>query len=83
VVVRGQTICFLDGLRANRALRIIVAGPELLEAGWNLFCQRPDKDWGLTDCTSFAVMQRERLGVALTADQHFVQAGFRALMLEE
>lgn len=81
--VRGHTIRFLNGLRANRALEIIAGGADLLEAGWNLFCQRPDKDWGLTDCTSFAVMQQHGLTDALTADQHFVQAGFRALMLED
>ena len=80
---RSQTIRFLNGLRANRALQITAAGPELIKAGWNLFCQRPDKDWGLTDCTSFAVMQEHGLTDALTADQHFVQAGFRALMLED
>ena len=80
--VRGQTIRFLNGLRGNQALQIVAAGPHVLESGWNLFCQRPDKDWGLTDCTGFAVMQRERLFVALTADHHFIQAGFRALMLE-
>jgi len=81
--VRSQTIRFLNGLRVNRALQIISADAELIEAGWNLFCLRSDKDWGLTDCTSFALMQQHTLTDALTADRHFVQAGFRALMLED
>jgi len=42
--------------------------------------ERPDKSWGLTDCISFVVMREEGLTDALTADEHFVQAGFRALM---
>ena len=40
------------------------------------------RNWGLTDCTSFALMRRESLSEALTADVHFRQAGFTALLLE-
>ncbi len=52
----------------------------LLEAGWALYKQRPDKDWGLTDCISFVVMQREVKARAFTSDQHFAQAGFVKLL---
>jgi predicted nucleic acid-binding protein len=45
--------------------------------------KRMDKGWGLTDCTSFIVMQRYEVIDALTTDEHFQQAGFRALLLEE
>jgi uncharacterized protein len=41
---------------------------------------RPDKDWFLTDCISFVVMQDEGLTDALTADGHYEQAGFKALL---
>ncbi|MEZ6110800.1 MAG: hypothetical protein R3C99_07290 [Pirellulaceae bacterium] len=41
-----------------------------------------DKAWSLADCLSF-VQKQEGLTDALTADHHFVQAGFRALMLED
>jgi predicted nucleic acid-binding protein len=41
---------------------------------------RPDKDWSLTDCTSFVVMENENIKEALTADRHFEQAGFTALL---
>ena len=43
---------------------------------------RRDKDWGLTDCISFILMEDRRLDEALTADHHFQQAGIRALLLE-
>ena len=46
----------------------------------DLYRNRPDKKWGLTDCMSFVVMQQENLTDVLTADEHFTQAGFRALM---
>jgi uncharacterized protein len=41
---------------------------------------RPDKEWSLTDCISFVVMQECGLIEALTADHHFEQAGFVALL---
>lgn len=34
-----------------------------------------------TDCISFVVMREKNLIDALTADRHFIQAGFRALLL--
>lgn len=44
---------------------------------------RPDKDWGLTDCTSFVIMQDRGITRALSCDQDFQQAGFRALLIED
>lgn len=34
------------------------------------------------DCLSFVVMQQQGLIDAVTSDQHFIQTGFRALLLE-
>ena len=47
-----------------------------------LYREREDKEWGLTDCLSFVVMNERGLTDALTADDHFRQAGFRALLRE-
>jgi len=54
----------------------------LFERGVELFGNRPDKAWSLADCLSFLVMNEQRLTEALTCDHHFIQAGFRALLLE-
>jgi uncharacterized protein len=43
--------------------------------------QYTDKRFSFTDATSFALMERHRIGVALTLDHNFVQYGFRALGL--
>lgn len=43
------------------------------------FFRHRDKDYSLTDCTSFVVMRELRLKQALTTDRHFRQAGFLAL----
>lgn len=57
------------------------AGPRLDQAV-DLFRERSDKAWSLTDCLSFVVMNELQLVDALSTDQHFEQAGFRALLLE-
>ncbi len=52
----------------------------LLRRGIELYRDRPDKHWSLTDCISFVAMRDHGVTVALTADRHFVQAGFAALL---
>ena len=45
-----------------------------------LYHQHRDKEWTLTDCTSFIVMRERGLTEALTGDHYFEQAGFTALL---
>ena len=54
----------------------------LRQQALDLYRARSDKEWGLTDCVSFALMKQEGIVEALTADTHFRQAGFTALLLE-
>lgn len=39
-----------------------------------------DQGWSFTDCVSFQSMKTRRLRDALTKDEHFVKAGFVALL---
>jgi len=71
---------FDTALRANANATIIPASGELYARGLSLFVSRPDKEGSLTDCISFEVMTELELFDALTADLHFQQAGFQALM---
>ena len=43
------------------------------------FFEWTDKDFSLTDCTSFVVMEELGLARALTTDRHFSQAGFETV----
>ncbi len=64
----------------NLLFRVIQPSLELFNAGLDLYARRPDKDWPLTDCISFVVMEQEGIRDALTGDKHFEQAGFTALL---
>ncbi len=66
--------------RNDDKLTIVEASHELFERGLDLYCQRPDKEWSLTDCISFVVMKEQGISDALTADHHFEQAGFVRLL---
>ncbi len=59
---------------------LIPASTELFQAGLQLHARRMDKEWSLTDCITFLVMQRRSIVRALTFDHHFEQAGFEALL---
>jgi len=72
-----------DDFHNDRRCHVVPISGLLLKRGMDLFRNRPDKAWSLADCTSFVVMSDHHLAEALTCDQHFVQAGFRALLLEE
>jgi hypothetical protein len=53
---------------------------ELFVRAFRLYSDRADKEWGLTDCVSFVVMTDRGIREALTADEHFEQAGFLPLL---
>jgi uncharacterized protein len=77
---RALFVKFYDFLQSHPVTEIIPLSDEILRRGRALYAARPDKDWSLTDCTSFVVMADRKLTDALTADHHFEQAGFRALL---
>jgi predicted nucleic acid-binding protein len=73
-------------VKVNRQLlqasqvEVIHVSPDLQSAGWKLFNERPDKDWGVTDCISFSLMELRGTSKAFTLDRHFEQAGFERLI---
>jgi uncharacterized protein len=67
-------------LRSDPTAEIVPSTAELFAQGMKLYEDRPDKDWSLTDCISFVVMQERGMSEALTGDHHFEQAGFRTLL---
>ena len=72
----------IDDLRSDPEVRCVATDEKTFAAALDLYRTRPDKNWSLTDCISFVIMSDQHLTEVLTADAHFIQAGFRALMIE-
>jgi len=73
----------IEAVQASVALEIatiVHVDAELWQRGWQLHRSRADKDWGLTDCISFVVMEEHNIRRAFTYDHHFEQAGYIRLL---
>ena len=77
---RSAAVQLLQALQRDPSVLVLAVDIDLFSRGYQLFIDRPDKTWGLTDCISFALMQERAIRDALSADRHFEQAGFRALL---
>jgi uncharacterized protein len=72
----------LDKFIHEEGFQVMALSQEIMDQSMALFRSRSDKQWGLTDCVSFVLMEREGVTEALSADLHFRQAGFAALLLD-
>ncbi|MBI3554262.1 MAG: type II toxin-antitoxin system VapC family toxin [Elusimicrobia bacterium] len=74
----GHSIAVRMGeeLRNQATVDLVRLLPEDEEDAWAFFKLHKDKGYSFTDCTSFALMRRLRLPMAITTDKHFRQAGF-------
>jgi predicted nucleic acid-binding protein len=71
---------FAQSLRSNPLTTIVPCDSAWFQRGLERFADRLDKEWSLTDCISFVVMEDLELSETLTDDHHFEQAGFRILL---
>jgi predicted nucleic acid-binding protein len=67
-------------LRSSPSVTVIPQTSDQFEGAFSRYENRVDKDWSLTDCASFLIMEAEGIKAVLTHDQHFTQAGFQALL---
>ena len=72
----------IAAIREDPSFTCVPVDDGLFARGLALYDERDDEPWSLTDCISFEVMRDRGIDRAFTADRHFVQAGFRALLLE-
>jgi predicted nucleic acid-binding protein len=79
---RAAAISLLQALEVDPSVAVLPLSEELYARALQLYCSRPDKEWVLIDCASFVVMSERAITKALTADEHFQQCGFRALLRE-
>ncbi len=77
---RESIIDFLDDMMMSEQYLIIHTDKELFYQAYDTFKGYKDKEWSLVDCLSFLVMQEQGIQYALTADRHFEQMGFIAVL---
>ena len=70
----------LDDLENDARVELVLPDEQIWRRAVKLYDGRQDKQWSLTDCISFVVMKDHQITEALTADHHFEQAGFIALL---
>ena len=74
---------FVADLLAQGKVLIMPQTHELFAAALDLYTDRPDKAWSLTDCASMVICQQHGITEVLAHDRHFQQAGFVALLRED
>ena len=77
---RKLAVSLVESLQADQNVEIASAEECSFDAAFAFYKTRPDKQWGLTDCSSFFLMQQRGITDALTHDNHFRQAGFNLLL---
>ncbi len=79
-VFRVQAAKWVRTIMANPNTEVVPQTSMQFAQALALYEQRTDKQWSLTDCASFELMQSRGVQDALAHDHHFEQAGFVALM---
>ncbi|MEO6590485.1 MAG: PIN domain-containing protein [Pyrinomonadaceae bacterium] len=77
---RQKAVSFIDVLRSLANIEIIYSNSELFDKSLKLYRERFDKEWSLTGCASFVIMNETQIKYAFTSDKHFEQAGFTKLL---
>lgn len=77
---RSASVQLIRQVHSDPDTVIVPASSELMQRGFDRFSRRPDKEWSLTDCISFVVMEEYGITDALTSDRDFEQAGFAKLL---
>jgi len=71
---------FVQQTQADPDTLVLPASGNHFANGFRLFTMRHDKNWSMTDCISFAVMEHMGIKEAVSCDKHFEQAGYRPLL---
>lgn len=81
-LLRGAACELVDRIRSNPNAEIVPMTSTAFRDATERYRGRTDKTWGLTDCTSFLIMEQKGITDVLSADRDFQQAGFNALLVE-
>jgi len=78
--LREASVSLVRTLQSNPGVLIVPATRDGFARAFERYAGRRDKGYSLTDCHSMIVIEDHGITDVLTHDEHFVQAGFVALM---
>ena len=78
--MRVAAVNLVDQIAWNPRISIEPQTSDQFDEAFQWMRSRLDKEWSITDCASFLIMQRDGITEALTSDRHFEQAGYIALL---
>ena len=81
--LHAKAVQLVQSILVNPNIEIIPQSRDSFHAGFQLYQDRPDKGYSLTDCISMTCMRRESLVEVLTHDHHFAQEGFKLLLKKQ
>jgi uncharacterized protein len=76
---RGHAVATVRSILQDSGSRVVPQTHEGFLAALELYEQRLDKQYSMTDCISMQTMRSLGLTEVLTRDEHFSQEGFRIL----
>lgn len=78
--IRDAVTKFTKAALEDSVIEVILHTHELFLKGLELYGNRLDKGYSLTDCISMLVMSERGISEILTHDDHFRQEGFKMLL---
>ena len=78
--LRSEASSVVKELVERSGVEIIPQSSAQFDSAVSLYSSRLDKEWSLTDCSTFVLMNQMYITEALAHDRNFEQAGFLALL---
>ena len=72
-------ISLREDIEASSTVRVLWVNVEDEARAWKIFKTHKDKTYSFTDCTSFALMEKNVIKNAFAYDRHFAQHGLNKL----
>jgi len=77
---KNESISLIESILTSSDVTLITNNTVLFSEAFKLYKKFPDKNWSLTDCYSFTIMNKYKIKDVLTFDKHFEQAGYHNLI---
>ena len=81
--MRKVAVSAVKDILDDSHVQVIPQSDEQFHIAFELYASRSDKQWSLTDCASFLIMEDHDINEALAYDHNFEQAGFIPLLRED